>query len=69
MKDLENELLCMSVDGYKGKHDDMIDAEAHLFDMLSPGDSGPKIPLDGNSWEAAYNQARAHLTPWDFFKE
>lgn len=69
MKDLENELMCMSTDGYKGKHDDLIDAMAHLIDMLVPGDDSPAFQMPDNSWEAEAFRARKSLSPFDFFKE
>lgn len=69
MKDLENELLCMSTDGYKGKHDDLIDTMAHLLDMLLPGESAAPERMNENTWEAAAIQARRAQTPYDFFRE
>lgn len=68
-RDLENELLSLTSDGYKGKNDDLFDALAWQLDLLIGGkqDSAPEIPHGSWMWEK--NQAIKHLSPYDFFKE
>lgn len=66
MKSLEDEALSFP----RGKHDDEIDALASQLELLVPGDSAEAAGVPPGSWEAAYQEARAHNTKYrDFFHE
>jgi predicted phage terminase large subunit-like protein len=68
-KDLENELLMLSSDGYKGKHDDLIDALAMQLELLLPGDETSEPDVPAGSWEDAAITARKHLNGSDYFHD
>lgn len=69
MKDLENELLMLSNDGYKGKHDDLIDALSMQLELLLPGDEAPREEIPAGSWEEAAIDARKNSRTMSFFHE
>lgn len=70
MKDLEGELLCLSMDGFKGKHDDMVDTMAHLLGILSPGDVNSQPKMQDGCWEMEAQIARkAAMSPYNFFQD
>lgn len=69
MKDFENELLMLSSEGYKGKHDDLIDAFAMQLEMLIQGDESVKEEVPFGSWEHAAEEARKSIHNGDFFNE
>lgn len=63
-KDLEDELLAFP----KGKHDDLIDAESMLLNLLVPGSETRRFEIPENSWEGAARRARQFSNPFkDFF--
>ena len=69
-KELEEELLMLGDDGYKGKHDDLFDALAHQLNLLLPAsiDISHDIPVGSWAWEE--KEARKSLTlPHRFFQE
>jgi predicted phage terminase large subunit-like protein len=52
-KEMENELLCLTADGYMGKHDDLIDALSWQLELLSAGatERPQEIPVGSWAWE------------------
>lgn len=65
-REIEEELLTFP----KGKHDDLIDAEASLLDLLVPGDSAESEGIPFGSWESAFQEAKKNNQPYrDFFHE
>jgi predicted phage terminase large subunit-like protein len=68
-KDLENELLMLSSEGFKGKHDDLIDALAMQLDVLIPGDDYIKDEIPVGSWEYEMLEAKKAYSVKDIFHE
>jgi hypothetical protein len=69
MKDLEDELMMLSSDGYKGKHDDLIDALAMQLELLLPGDGEAAFEVPAGSWEFEAESARKANLNNDYFNE
>lgn len=69
MKDLENEVLMLSSEGYKGKHDDLLDALCMQLELLLPGDEASTEEIPVGSWEYEAEEARRKLVNNDFFDE
>lgn len=68
-KDLENELLNLTSDGYKGKNDDLFDALAWQLDLLMTGshENVERIPVGSWAWEEI--EARKMNMPYKKFFE
>jgi predicted phage terminase large subunit-like protein len=58
-KDLEQQLMAFSVEANKAKHDDLIDAESMLLNLLVPGQPAKEEPIKPGTW--AYIERQAHL--------
>lgn len=69
MKELENELMMLSSDGYKGKHDDLIDALAMQLELLLPGDEMGTFEVPVGCWEYEADLAHKSNQKHDFFNE
>ena len=69
MMDLEQELMNLTIEGYKGRHDDLIDCLAYQLDLLNPGTEYIDTRIPTGSWEAEVREAHRLLNPYDFFKE
>lgn len=62
-KELEEELLMLAEDGYKGKHDDLFDALAHQLDVLYPGSAGMGQDEREWSWDWCLKKANESRNP------
>ena len=69
MTDLEQELMNIATDGFKGAHDDLADALAYQLDILVPGSDYKRFRVPVGSWQYEADEARKALSPYDFFKE
>lgn len=68
--ELENELLCLTADGYMGKHDDLIDALSWQLELLSAGATERPIDMPVGSWAWEEMVARKSINNFrDFFKD
>lgn len=69
-KELEEELLMLAEDGYKGKHDDIFDALAHSLDLLVPASqpAASQMPVGSWAWEE-YQARQSQILPYKFFQE
>lgn len=69
-KELEEELLMLAEDGFKGKHDDLFDALAHQLTLLVPGTRSVSNDMPVGSWAWEEYQARKNqVLPYRFFQE
>ncbi len=69
-KDLENELLMMTTDGYKGRHDDLFDALAWQLELLFAGSEKMSDNYPVGSFAFEERQARKAINgPSDYFHE
>jgi predicted phage terminase large subunit-like protein len=67
-KDLENELLSMTTDGFKGKHDDLFDALAWQLEMLVGGSESMPSQVEPGTWEWEAREARKMMrSPYQNF--
>lgn len=67
--DLEHELQNLTSDGFKGRHDDLIDCLAYQLDLLNPGSDVVDNSIPPGSWEAEVREAQRLLNPYSFFRE
>lgn len=72
-KELEEELLMLAEDGFKGKHDDLFDALAHQLDLLIPTSNQSTDQMVPGCWAWEEMQARraniGSMGVYKFFQE